>query len=170
MKKTVIAFVLGVLLTACAFAFAAEQPIKLIVNGQEIQCDVPPQNVNDRVLVPARFVAEPLGATVEWDGKNNAVIVTSKTESVEEVENVTEATFEGMRAIIVNETTYFCAIDYLHKIETPELNSPNRIDWDETTKTATIHLDGEEYIVPCDDPENVQIYNGLSYFNVKFYR
>ena len=55
----------------------AYTPIKLIINGRTIECDVPPQNINGRVLVPARFVAEELGATVSWDSANNAVIVSS---------------------------------------------------------------------------------------------
>ena len=43
----------------------------------EIQCDVPPQVINGRTLVPARFLAEALGAKVEWDNARNAVIVNS---------------------------------------------------------------------------------------------
>jgi len=95
MKKIVVAFVLGALLSACAFAYA-DQPIKLIVNGKEIQCDVPPQNINGRVLVPARYVAEALGATVEWDTANNSVIITGKTEPVtQEPAPVQEPAKEG---------------------------------------------------------------------------
>ena len=60
------------------FADNLNNPIKLIINGKTIQCDVPPQNINGRVLVPARFVAEPLGATVDWDGVNKTVIINSR--------------------------------------------------------------------------------------------
>jgi multidrug efflux pump subunit AcrA (membrane-fusion protein) len=69
-----IGLLIGVILTIPMYSLA-QQPIKLIINGQQIQCDVPPQNINGRVLVPARFVAEPLGATVEWDGTNKAVVI-----------------------------------------------------------------------------------------------
>lgn len=69
---------LGILLATAGLAAAADWSIKLIVNGKEIQCDVPPQLINGRVLVPARFVAEPLGAKVEWDDARNAVRVMSK--------------------------------------------------------------------------------------------
>lgn len=61
-------------------SLVAQSPIKLIINGKTIQCDVPPQNVNGRVLVPARYVAENLNATVEWDGVNRVVRVNSKVE------------------------------------------------------------------------------------------
>jgi hypothetical protein len=72
-----IGLLIGVILTIPMYSLA-QQPIKLIINGQQIQCDVPPQNINGRVLVPARFVAEPLGATVAWDGTNKAVVINSE--------------------------------------------------------------------------------------------
>lgn len=45
----------------------ATNPIKLIVNGVDItyKSDVPPQIINGRTLVPARALAESLGASVE---------------------------------------------------------------------------------------------------------
>ena len=48
----------------------AASPIKLIVNGQEIKPDVPPQIINGRTMVPVRWVAEALGANVQWDANN----------------------------------------------------------------------------------------------------
>lgn len=55
----------------------AGSPIKLFIDGEIIQCDVPPQIINGRVMVPARFVAEPLGARVEWDERSRTVIILS---------------------------------------------------------------------------------------------
>jgi len=55
----------------------ANSPISLIIDGQNIQCDVPPQIINGRVMVPARFVAEPLGARVEWSERSQAVMIMS---------------------------------------------------------------------------------------------
>jgi len=78
--KNKISYLLIGLLIGCLFpiqSLFADQPIKLIINGQQIQCDVPPQNINGRVMVPARFVAENLGATVDWDGENRAVVINS---------------------------------------------------------------------------------------------
>lgn len=51
----------------------AEKPIKLFVNGFETKTDVPPQMINNRMLVPVRWVAEALGYNVTWDGANRAV-------------------------------------------------------------------------------------------------
>ncbi|MBQ7039208.1 MAG: hypothetical protein IJN39_01430, partial [Clostridia bacterium] len=44
-------------------------------NGTEIELDVPAQIVNSRTLVPVRFVSEALGAEVEWDAENQAVMI-----------------------------------------------------------------------------------------------
>lgn len=50
----------------------------MYVNGVEKQLDVPPMIVDNRTLVPVRFVAEALGCSVGWDGDNKIVTITSK--------------------------------------------------------------------------------------------
>ena len=44
----------------------AEENIFVILNGKQIEFDVPPQTVNDRTMVPMRKIFEELGAKVEW--------------------------------------------------------------------------------------------------------
>ena len=90
-----IGLLIGVILTIPMYSLA-QQPIKLIINGQQIQCDVPPQNINGRILVPARFIAEPLGAKVEWDGLNRAVIINSKV-SQEQIQTPTQTQDNSMQ-------------------------------------------------------------------------
>ncbi|MFA7468331.1 MAG: copper amine oxidase N-terminal domain-containing protein [Desulfotomaculaceae bacterium] len=68
MKKWLAGVAVLVLLISCAAVAAANNPVKLIVNGREIKADVPPQMVNGRTMVPVRWVAEALGAEVRWDG------------------------------------------------------------------------------------------------------
>ncbi len=72
---------LGVLvgmLLPSAFALA-DNPINLVVNGQAVQCDVPPVIINGRTMVPIRTVAEALGCQVSWDASSNSVIISSKS-------------------------------------------------------------------------------------------
>ncbi|MDF2627511.1 MAG: Cell wall hydrolase/autolysin [Symbiobacteriaceae bacterium] len=38
-----------------------------LVNGQVVELQIAPQIVNDRTMVPLRFIVEALGGTVEWD-------------------------------------------------------------------------------------------------------
>jgi len=66
--------IIGLLLAGSAVALAST-PIKLLINGQYIQCDVQPQMINNRVMVPAAYVAEALGATVSWDDANQTVVI-----------------------------------------------------------------------------------------------
>jgi len=79
MKKFIAGLAAGLILATSSFVFAAN-PIKLIVNGSEIHPDVPPQIIDGRTLVPARALAEALGASVDWDGVENAVVVTSQAQ------------------------------------------------------------------------------------------
>lgn len=78
MRKLTAILVWLLVLVAVTPALAEAPPIKLIVNGEAIATDVAPVNIDGRVYVPARYVAEALGATVEWDNANNAVVITSK--------------------------------------------------------------------------------------------
>ncbi|WP_273702724.1 copper amine oxidase N-terminal domain-containing protein [Thermoanaerobacter sp. A7A] len=81
MKKKWLVIVAAVvlLLALTAGAFAAN-PIKIIVNGQVIKPDVPPQIINGRTMVPIRWLAKALGVDVEWDGNNGIVKLTSVVE------------------------------------------------------------------------------------------
>lgn len=46
------------------------------VNGVPKYMDVAPMILESRTLLPIRFVAEPLGATVGWDGTTRQVTIT----------------------------------------------------------------------------------------------
>ena len=45
------------------------------VNGQSVYMDVAPFLIGARTLVPLRFVAQALGASVNWDASNNTVYI-----------------------------------------------------------------------------------------------
>lgn len=45
------------------------------VNGEAKTADVAPEIVNDRTMLPARFVAEAFGATVGWDPATQTVVI-----------------------------------------------------------------------------------------------
>ena len=46
-----------------------------VVNGKNIVLDCPAQIVNDRTMVPVRFIAETLGCKVDWDNDTRTVII-----------------------------------------------------------------------------------------------
>ena len=49
--------------------------IKILVDGIEVQADVPPVIVDDRTLVPFRAIFEALGADVEWEAETRTANV-----------------------------------------------------------------------------------------------
>ncbi len=48
---------------------------KALVRSQVQSMDVPPMIINGRTMVPARFVAESIGAVVEWSGSSQSVSI-----------------------------------------------------------------------------------------------
>lgn len=53
-----------------------------LVNGQAVTLEVAPQIVNDRTMVPLRFIAEALGGTVEWDAATRTVNILRKPTAI----------------------------------------------------------------------------------------
>ena len=49
----------------------AETGITVLMDGEPIVFDVPPQLVDDRTMVPMRKIFEVFGAQVDWDGETN---------------------------------------------------------------------------------------------------
>ena len=55
------------------------------ISGETKTLDVPPMIINDRTLVPVRFVAESFGANVNWDEVTKTVVINTKWNGVGEV-------------------------------------------------------------------------------------
>lgn len=71
-------FVSGAVVGSVLFSgitFAAPVIVKLMVNGAEIHAEVPAQVIDGSTMIPARALAEALGAKVTWDTSNQTVIV-----------------------------------------------------------------------------------------------
>ena len=78
--KSVLSAALAACLILSFFAlpvksFADDQTIAVLVNGKQINTDMNPVLVNNRVLVPMRAICEALGATVTWDDSSKTVTV-----------------------------------------------------------------------------------------------
>ena len=55
------------------------------INGETKTLDVPPMVIDDRTLIPVRFVAEAFGANVDWNEATQTVIIRTKWNGVGEV-------------------------------------------------------------------------------------
>jgi len=71
----------AILATACPACEAAAEvntdEIRVILDGEQLEFDVPPQIIDNRTMVPMRAIFEAFGMEVEWDGNEQSVIATS---------------------------------------------------------------------------------------------
>lgn len=80
--------------------------------GEEVSNDVAPKIVNDRTMLPARFVAEQLGATVEWNEEAQTVTITKDETTIVITIGADKAVVNGEEveldspAFIENDRTY----------------------------------------------------------------
>lgn len=73
------------------------------VNGTPFIMDVAPVIVNERTYLPIRFVAEPLGAVVEWDSALQKVTIKLNATTVELVVNSNIAWINGVATPIAGD-------------------------------------------------------------------
>lgn len=74
--RKIISILTAFVLSLSLINVSAADDILLYLNDSEIKCDVPPVIVNDRVLVPARALFEPLGASLKWNDTIKQATVT----------------------------------------------------------------------------------------------
>ncbi len=120
--------------------------VNAIVNGETVTNDVAPMVVNDRTMLPIRFVAEALGADVLWDGYFQKVSIKSRKTDIsikigEKYASVTE------KIALYNQPTEEVELDSPAFVENDRTYLPLRfvaeklgadVKWDDATQTITI--------------------------------
>lgn len=112
------------------------------VFGQTKSNDVAPKIVNDRTMLPARFVAESLGAVVTWNGEKQEVTIKGKNAKNEDItiliyidSDIAYVNDEQVKldspAFIENDRTY-TPIRFISE----QLGAS--VEWNETDKIVTI--------------------------------
>ncbi len=107
------------------------------VNGKRVQLDTAPIIKESRTMLPVRFVAENLHATVGWDGGTQTVSVKTDEKEINITIGKTEATVNGESvvldspAFIENDRTYLPV-----RFIAESLGAT--VGWDGATSTATI--------------------------------
>ncbi len=107
------------------------------VNGAKKTLDAAPVIKNSRTMLPIRFVAESLGASVLWDDVTRTVTVKSEAAPVEKVTGANTARVNGNEisldsaAFIENSRTYL-------PVRFVAENLGASVLWDDATKTVTI--------------------------------
>jgi len=74
---------------------------KAYINGAETSLDVPARIINDRTMIPVRFVSEAAGCKVSWDEKSRVVGITSPVsdEDLTAIESI-ELSHEGDKVVV----------------------------------------------------------------------
>ena len=120
--------------------------VNAIVNGETVTNDVAPKIVNDRTMLPIRFVAENLGAKVYWDEYlQRASIKSRKTDISVEIGKKTAEVTE--KIAVYNQKTEDVELDSPAFVENDRTYLPLRfvaeklgadVQWDDATQTITI--------------------------------
>jgi hypothetical protein len=145
-KKSISWFIIFSLILVSTIFLApstdAATNIRLMVNGEDITSLSAPVIVNDRTLVPIRFVAEQLGADVQWDGeaytvtiiKGNRTIFLTIGSHLVEYDNGESCIISDVAPMIINDRTYV-------PIRLISNAFGIGISWDDATRTVSVDSD-----------------------------
>ena len=138
--------IISVLMCLCALlSFAvtgnAQDDVKILLDGNEVQSDVAPFIQNDRTMVPARAIFEAMGAQVTWDAENRTVLMVRQKDSeftsvvlqigLEYAFVNSENVALDAPAVIVNDRT-FVPLRFITEA------FDEKIEWDGATRTVSI--------------------------------
>ena len=137
--KKFISLVLAVSLAISSMIYvsAADEGIRVYLEGSKIDFDVPPQTINDRTMVPIRAIFEAMGANVDWDDITQTAISTKDSTTVKMTLNSTTE--------YINDTAY--TMDVTPVIINGRTLAPARyvaeafgyyVNWDEMTQSVLI--------------------------------
>ncbi len=114
----------------------------MFVNYTPKEIDVPPVIIEGRTLLPIRWVGEPLGAEVGWDGEEKKVTVTLKSTTIELWVGKNIARVNGNYTLIDPNNPKVVPMIITGRTMLPVRfiaeNLGCKVDWDGITKTVTI--------------------------------
>ncbi len=107
------------------------------VFGEKISNDVAPKIVNDRTMLPARFVAENLGAKVEWDEQKRLVTI-SRGETVIKIYIDSDKAYVNDTEIILDSEAFIENGRTYTPLRFVAENLDAEVEWNEKTNTVII--------------------------------
>ena len=72
MKRLILPLIAGAVIAFGAQTYAAEN-VEIYIDGEKLECEATPVNIDERVLVPMRAIFEALGVEVSWNGAERTV-------------------------------------------------------------------------------------------------
>lgn len=95
--------IMSLLLVGLAPAAAlaeAEATVRVVMDGIQLEFDVPPQIIGGRTMVPFRAIAEALGVQVEWQGESRTILAAGHGKSLKLVVGQKAAVVNGQERIL----------------------------------------------------------------------
>lgn len=117
----------------------AQKEIKILINGNELKVNQPPQIVNGRTLVPLRAIFEALGAKVSWEDSTKTAIGVKSGDEVRisigkyEIIKNNKSIPIDVPAQLINEKT-------MVPVRAVAESFNAKVGWIEETRTVTIEL------------------------------
>jgi len=158
-KKTIsIALALAVVLGISALpafalpAQAASTGVKVLLDGNLMTFDVPPQIINNRTMVPLRAIFEAMGAKVDWVGETQTVTGTKDDTVVILKIGDTSPTINGLvvpidQPAVIKENRTLAPLRFVAEA------FGGTVDWEGSTQTATITMGDAEATTPPETTE-----------------
>lgn len=164
----------ALLLSMLVMPAQADDNIKVIMDGKEIQFDVPPQIIDDYTMVPMRAIFEVLGYTIEWKADSQSIMAINENldRYIFMQVNNKYLTAAPYKELLKNNISKDYVAKHTYELEkTPsivndrtlvpirvisELNGFN-VNWNQDTKTITLNSKeaAPEYFVSADSKKNI---------------
>lgn len=181
LKKTLV--LLGIFLLLVTGVAFAEDNITVMVNGEPLVFDVPPQElpvydengdyVGDRVMVPLRAVGEALNCDVHWIEENQGILLYRKDTLTSlwvgkqdgfrmDGFGVSKHAFMDVPPTVIDDRT-------LVPVRAVSELLDGRVDWIEETNTVTIDCDLGEWEENEGVAPQCEAYNHLLYMQYDMY-
>lgn len=103
----------------------------ILINGQELQSDLPILNWNGNTYIPLRKVSEATGAKVEWDSTNKVVNISTESTQDKTIEEVAEN---------VKSTVFIRAYDHVYMPKAQTIGTGSGIVLDNGTIITNYHV------------------------------
>ena len=111
--------------------------ITVLMDGNLMSFDVPPQLINDRTMVPLRAIFEAMGAKVDWDGETQTVTGTKDNTVVVLAIGSTSPTING-KVMTIDQPGVIIDSRTLAPLRFVAEAFGGTVDWDGDTQTASI--------------------------------
>lgn len=138
-------FLSAVLMCGCVLSSVvfAQSDINVVYEGKSIVFDVPPQNINDRVMVPLRAIFETIDAKVTWSDETKT-IMSIKDEKTVTMQIGNNSMWIGDEEVKLDSPPVIIDSRTLVPVRAIAESYDINVSWDDETKTVYLKNKADE--------------------------